>query len=133
MFGLPSSPESFNELWSDQRAREAEAEQKRRETSLAELVDRVERLNLICMAMWSLMKEKTDLTEDDLRNRIQEIDLSDGVLDGRVRIAAGACPKCGRMMSSRFKRCLYCGEVAPDRDAFTPAGLDAHLVDPEVK
>ena len=39
------------------------------------LEDRLERLALTCMAMWSLIQSETKLTEDDLLQRVKEIDL----------------------------------------------------------
>lgn len=70
---------------------------------------RLDKLTLINMAMWSLLQEVSDLTEEDLIERIKQIDLSDGQLDGKVRSKAQQCPQCNRVMSSKHSRCLYCG------------------------
>ena len=83
--------------------------------------DRLDRLTLVCMALWSLLQEKTDLTEDDLLKRVEEIDLLDGRLDGKVAPQVQQCPQCGRRMSVRHKRCLYCGAENLDAGAFERA------------
>lgn len=70
---------------------------------------RVNQLTLVNMALWSLLQEKTGLTEEDLLERVREIDLRDGVLDGRVSEDVAQCPECARTLSKRHDRCLYCG------------------------
>jgi len=74
-----------------------------------ELEQRLEKLTLVSMAVWSLVQEKTDLTEDDLLARVREIDLMDGQEDGKAKKQLAKCPDCGRTMSPRHNRCLYCG------------------------
>jgi len=65
---------------------------------------------MLCEAIWTLASEKLGLTDDDLVARINEIDMRDGKLDGRVHTAPDACAKCGRTSAKRFDRCMYCGE-----------------------
>lgn len=74
-----------------------------------EMEDRLDKLTLVCMALWSLLQEKTGVTEEDLVEKVREIDLKDGKLDGKVRPRVAHCPSCNRKMSPRHKRCLYCG------------------------
>lgn len=95
----------------------------RRSESVVSNIDhlnaRLDKLTLINMAIWSLLQEVSDLTEDDLEERIKQIDLSDGSLDGKVRAKAQQCPQCNRVMSNRHSRCLYCGyEGKGDYGAF---------------
>ena len=73
------------------------------------LSERLEKLVLVNMAMWSLLQEKVGLTEQDLADRVEQIDLADGVADGKVTRTIRQCPNCGRNVSSRHKRCLFCG------------------------
>ncbi|MGC9328899.1 MAG: hypothetical protein ACP5I1_14785 [Candidatus Hinthialibacter sp.] len=77
--------------------------------ALQHFQDRIDKLVLINMAIWSLIKEVSNFTEEDLLERIKEIDLSDGVMDGKVKQTAVKCPQCGRVMSNRHRCCLYCG------------------------
>jgi hypothetical protein len=73
------------------------------------LEDRLERLSLICMAVWSLLQSVTELTEEDLLQRVREIDLLDGAVDGKITRQVFRCRKCDRPVSSRHTRCIYCG------------------------
>ncbi len=80
---------------------------------------RLERLALGTIAVWELLRETTELTDDDLRQRITEIDLRDGALDGRSRPTRRSCVACGRENSARRTRCLYCGHDLPDDGPIT--------------
>jgi len=82
------------------------------------LEERIDRLALACMAFWSLLQEVSELTEEDLLERMKEIDLTDGRLDGRVRQPAVTCPECNRVMSQKHRRCLYCGYEHASGGAF---------------
>lgn len=82
------------------------------------LEDKVEKLTLVCMAMWSLVQEKTQLTEQDLLERVKLLDQMDGVDDGKATKSVGKCDKCGRTMNARHKHCLYCGYTRPITSAF---------------
>ncbi|MFP4145345.1 MAG: hypothetical protein ACLFV3_09390 [Phycisphaeraceae bacterium] len=82
------------------------------------LEDRLERLSLVCMAMWSLIQDKTDLTEEDLLQRVKMIDLMDGEADGKASRTATECPNCRRVMSARHQRCIYCGSERRASSAF---------------
>lgn len=81
----------------------------RTDTEVKYLEDRVDRLSLICMAMWSLMQDKTGLTEADLLERVKMLDLMDGSEDGKATRTVSKCTKCERPMHPRHKRCIYCG------------------------
>ena len=71
---------------------------------------KVDRLALICRAMWEVLRENDNLTEEDLLKKVEEVDLLDGKLDGKVTIAPKKCSSCGRQMAPKHTRCLYCGE-----------------------
>ena len=69
----------------------------------------IERLKLLNQALWELIRDRTDLTDALLAEKAQEVDLRDGVADGRMTQMRLKCPSCGRVSSSRHWRCLYCG------------------------
>jgi hypothetical protein len=72
--------------------------------------ERLDRLTLICRAMYELMRDANPaMTEEQLSAKITEIDARDGVGDGRMTPKARRCPKCEAMMSPKFARCLFCG------------------------
>ena len=75
------------------------------------LEDRVDRMVLTNMAVWSIVRERLRLTDEDLAARIEQIDLEDGKADGKVtRTGPAVCGRCGRSFSPRHRRCLYCGQ-----------------------
>ena len=79
-----------------------------------DLCDRVDRLALMVMAMWSLTAEKLGISEEEFKARVEKIDLSDGKLDGKISPHIGECPNCKRQLSKRNRNCIYCGYKLPD-------------------
>jgi rRNA maturation endonuclease Nob1 len=85
----------------------------------AEAVEhRLERALLTMEAMWSLLRDRLGSSDVELVARIVEIDLSDGILDGKVRRPALDCHACKRKIPRRFPRCMYCG-VEVQHDPFS--------------
>ena len=80
--------------------------------------DRVSHLALLCRAMFELIQERTDISQEDLAKKMEEIDLRDGVADGRMSAGITKCSKCGRTVSPKFNRCLYCGHQEGPADPF---------------
>jgi hypothetical protein len=73
------------------------------------LEEKVDRLALICCALFELLQESSGVSDEQLRKKIAEIDRRDGEQDGRITPRAKQCPKCSAMMSPKFGRCLFCG------------------------
>ena len=72
-------------------------------------------MTMVCMALWTFIKEKDGLADEQLAKRVEEIDLSDGKLDGKVSVQNVECSSCGRKISLKHNRCLYCGlEIKSD-------------------
>ena len=92
------------------RAQTATAEDSGARRATLHLEERVDRLVLLCRAMFELLQESTGHTEERLSAKILEIDLRDGRADGKMSPHPTRCPKCEAMMSPRFGRCLFCGE-----------------------
>jgi len=73
----------------------------------------VEKLFMLTEALWTILKEKHGCTDAELVQRVQQIDLRDGKLDGKVAKVNPDCPKCSRKLMGKRPVCLYCGaEVA---------------------
>jgi hypothetical protein len=89
-------------------AASAEATAQRVGSRTEEVERRLERLVLISEALWTLLRERTGIEEREFLDRIRELDLSDGHRDGKVRRPVTDCPSCGRVVSTRNVRCLYC-------------------------
>jgi hypothetical protein len=89
-----------------------------RQQSTALLEEKIDRLALICRAMFELMQPAGGITDAQLAAKIQEIDERDGTKDGRMTRAHTVCPKCGAAISARFGRCLFCGYKDPAASPF---------------
>ncbi|HEY3379349.1 MAG TPA: hypothetical protein VGL77_17870 [Armatimonadota bacterium] len=84
------------------------------ELALARLEERLEKLSVLNMALWTLLKDKTGLTDEALLHEVANVQAArQESLD-----QAKTCPQCGRAMLARAKRCLYCDYHAPDADMF---------------
>ncbi len=83
-------------------------------TDVKFLEDRLDRMTLLTTAMWTLVQEKVGVTEEELAARIEELDLSDGKRDGKINVKAQPCEGCGRKVSPRHFRCMYCGRERPN-------------------
>ncbi len=70
---------------------------------------RVDRLTLVCLSMWTLLKAR-GMSEAELSKTFQALDLEDGVADGRLkRRQVSRCEDCERPMAPRQVKCIYCG------------------------
>jgi len=89
-----------------------------RARSIENVEAKLDRALLACEALWTLFRDRLGLTDDELIHRINELDLSDGRLDGKVSRSAVSCPSCGRAIARRFAKCMYCGQAIM-QDPFT--------------
>jgi hypothetical protein len=97
--------------WRDQSEIKGELGQHRTELlaeRVAELEERVDKLALLSMALWTLLKKQTDWDDEELLKQVTALDLQDGKLDGQVQNAVTECPACHRPVSRRHRHCLYC-------------------------
>ena len=81
---------------------------------ILDLNERVDRLILVLDAMWSLL-EDSGYTDAQLVDRIEQIDLMDGVDDGRRKADAAICTNCEAMVSAGRPSCQFCGGPVPGR------------------
>ena len=81
------------------------------ECSVKMLEENLSKTLLICEALWELLSQRSGLTVQDLHNKLYEIDMRDGTLDGKNQRKAIECSGCGRMVAARHSTCLYCGQV----------------------
>lgn len=70
---------------------------------------KIEGLALVCEALWELLRENTQLTNADIRNKIHEIDIRDGRADGRITGQPYDCRSCHRPVHTNHSRCIWCG------------------------
>ncbi|MDB5391759.1 MAG: hypothetical protein JWM11_7405 [Planctomycetaceae bacterium] len=85
---------------------------------ITDLRSEVNRLRMICEGMWTLIKTRLGVADDELANLVNQIDLRDGKLDGKSMKPPQVCTKCSRVVSSRTSLCLYCGTQNPKTALF---------------
>ncbi len=85
---------------------------------VAYLEDQLERMKLICAAVWEIVKEKHNLTEDDLIAKVAQLDAKDGIADGKFSRAPRKCVKCNRPVKDNHRTCMYCNAPQPFESVF---------------
>ena len=66
---------------------------------------------MINEALWELIRDQHGLTEKNLHDKLYEVDMRDGVLDGKNQRQSAKCPNCHHTVSGRHAACIYCGQV----------------------
>ncbi|MBP7828364.1 MAG: hypothetical protein KA248_00455 [Kiritimatiellae bacterium] len=79
---------------------------------MANRVERLERAvtRLTCLnrAIWEILSEAVNLSEQDLKERLKQI-AAEQVEANRAGKPAPPCPKCGRPLERGRNMCMYCG------------------------
>ncbi len=89
------------------KARSVEREVRVLEANLAKSL-------MISEALWEIVRDQHGLTEKALHDKLYEVDMRDGVLDGKNQRQAAKCPNCHHTVSGRHAACIYCGQVIDD-------------------
>lgn len=76
---------------------------------IVDALDRIDNANLVTIALWELMAERLGITVEQLRARVADIDLRDGMHDGRYGGEVSSCTGCGRQIHPKRPVCMYCG------------------------
>ena len=100
------------------QASRAEGKAERVNFHIRMLEDKIDSLALICQSMWELTSESIPDAEQKLAAKIEEIDLRDGQLDGKLGRVETHCPNCQRPLHKRHRRCMYCGEEMKQENVF---------------
>lgn len=78
---------------------------------IRDLRAQLERLTLMNQALWELLRDRLQISDAELEQKVGEVDLRDGVADGKLTATAVRCPNCSRVCNSRHAKCLYCGQL----------------------
>jgi len=81
---------------------------------LAALEHRYERMQLIMLALWSLLKEHTGLTDSDLKRFMHDAEASNASRGSAVM----TCEQCHRIIRKSATRCVWCGAAVNTGNAF---------------
>lgn len=103
-----------------QQAARLESRQ-RRDRELYERVEELEQdvgeLALLCKTLMNLLLEHQVCTGKQLEDMMRQVDLEDGVADGKITKASSSqerkCPQCGHKVYAGKPNCMYCGFLLP--------------------
>ena len=71
----------------------------------------IDKLFLITHALWELLKTEHGYTDEMLAQKVLEMDLADGKLDGKIaKTERPNCSSCGKKLG-RHPACMFCGTV----------------------
>jgi t-SNARE complex subunit (syntaxin) len=93
----------------EKEARHALAKASLAHAEVTSVDQKLDRLTLITAALWEIVQERHGVTEVDLAKKMLEIDVRDGVQDGKLGYEPTKCKSCGRTISTKHMSCLYCG------------------------
>lgn len=113
-FGFRSGSDDIRTAAAAADAANARSKARVASREVRELRRELDHLRLVTLALWEIVRDEHGLSEDWVRTKIEEIDLRDGKLDGRIGRTPVDCPDCGRRNNSRRSACLYCGTDLPD-------------------
>lgn len=92
------------------RVQEVRVEVKGVEHRFDKLEKRVDELSLLSQALWELVRDHTDLKDEDIREKMKEIDTRGGKeANHKINKETVACENCGRKILSSATKCFYCG------------------------
>ncbi len=63
----------------------------------------------ICHALWEILKEKEDLSEDALTEQLQSLNPENPLFTDNQELVPWVCPECERTNPAQRDQCLYCG------------------------
>jgi rubrerythrin len=112
---LPQDP-FFNRHQLEDATWRAQDKASQVEHQMRTLAARFERLVLVTQTLWELLREQTDLTQQQMYDKMQEIDLRDGVADGKIGKKVFECTNCGHTVAGTYSTCIYCGEPRPEQE-----------------
>jgi hypothetical protein len=93
----------FKEI--ERKASQSHTEVTELKAALRQLLARVDRQSLVIQVLKDMLLAGNDAAEDEFLDRLEEAAAQKA--EGRT------CRNCGRVMSPKHQRCIYCGEARP--------------------
>jgi hypothetical protein len=72
---------------------------------------RVDRLSLAAQALWEILRDQFAITDQQVIDKMAQIDMRDGLADGKIHTQVIKCASCGRPINSKRPTCVYCGTL----------------------
>lgn len=70
--------------------------------------ERIDQLAMVVRGMWALLEEG-GVTTEQLLAKLEELDMQDGVADGKVTRGPVDCPSCDSRVAPGLTKCQFCG------------------------
>ncbi len=99
-----------------------EAARARQLSRVDELEDRLDRLGLICEAMWDLLSTEIGLDLGRLAARVEEMAKNGSPEHDHRGPDVSSCPECGEAMPLGAKTCLFCAARSTDDEDWPKVG-----------
>lgn len=76
---------------------------------------RIEKLKLYNAALTVIIMKKLGVTEAEINDLVNDLDLLDGKVDGTLAMKTAKCAHCGKVLNNRLDSCMYCGVLDTSR------------------
>lgn len=83
---------------------------------IEDLNERIDQLALVVRGIWALIEE-SGVTPERLMAKIEELDMADGVADGKIGRSPVVCPSCDSRVAAGLRRCQFCGSEVEVTDS----------------
>lgn len=99
-------------------AHDATSAARRAENALGRLEDALDRQALVIRTLLTACEKAGLFNEQQFRELLNDVDLSDGRLDGKYKPQGGPreCPSCNKVNGKRAVTCMYCGVPLEGRE-----------------
>ncbi|NER79322.1 MAG: hypothetical protein F6K42_07000 [Leptolyngbya sp. SIO1D8] len=97
-------------------AARANRQSEKLEDTLDELEGRIEKLSMLCQAMWEVLQTKAKFPDTLLAAKLEEIQARNVGPNGKKVFH---CASCNRALNkNHLNKCMYCGQEQPPRSIF---------------
>ncbi len=93
----------FNEI--EQKVSQGGSELTELKAAVRQLLARVDRHALVIQALKDMLLSRGEFSEDEFLERLEHA--------AAQKAVGKTCRKCGKAMSAKHNRCMYCGEERP--------------------
>ncbi len=80
------------------------------------LAGEVHHLSLLLEAVWSLLREKTGLSDEELKAELRAVKLKHA--EAAAKSEPGNCTNCGKALAAESNKCVFCGAVQEKEKLF---------------
>lgn len=86
-----------------------------------DLSNKIDLLALKCEALWDVIKDNTELSDEQIKIKIDQMYEKHGVVNGKFKKNLKntlKCSSCGRPVDKKTQKCLYCNLTVVKTEIF---------------